>query len=309
MSSVSSIDLTFDWEDLQLAGTLHLPAEPGPHPTVVMAQGSGPTDRTSGGYFTHIQRAFLGRAIATFAFDKPGCGESTGDWRNYGLHGRASQLETAIRVAGEHPATDAEKIGLWGHSQGGWLVQMLVGRRAPLAFAVASSAPSISVAEQISYDCENALRDAGFTNHDVAAGLEHVRSTNAAAVEGLSFDDVITTIVEPAAEQVWFVTLPTIDDAGDWNHLQLLLTEPHDPVTALEQARCPVLVVYGGRDRLLPPWQGARESGRALERSTTTDATVTVFPTGDHRLRNPTSETFVDGYLDTIANWAADRVS
>ena len=113
-SSGSSIDITFDWEDLRLAGTLQVPAGPGPHPAVVMAQGSGPADRTSGGYFTHIKRSFLERGIAAFAFDKPGCGESTGDWRNYGLLGRASQLEMAIHAVGRHSAVDASKIGVFG---------------------------------------------------------------------------------------------------------------------------------------------------------------------------------------------------
>lgn len=48
-----------------------------------MLQGSGPADRTSDGYFTPIQDALLARGIGTCAFDKPGCGESTGDWREY----------------------------------------------------------------------------------------------------------------------------------------------------------------------------------------------------------------------------------
>ncbi len=39
-------------------------------------------------------------------------------------------------------------VGIWGQSQGGWLVHMLAGRMSDLSFAIAKSGPSINAATQ-----------------------------------------------------------------------------------------------------------------------------------------------------------------
>ncbi|WP_367281743.1 alpha/beta hydrolase family protein [Ilumatobacter sp.] len=171
VATPEQIDIQFAWGGLALAGSLHLPSGAGPHPAVVMAQGSGPADRDSGGYFEPIRRTFLDRGIATFAFDKPGCGASTGDWRHYGLAGRADQTVAALDLTRNHAAVDPERVGIWGHSQGGWLVQMLAGRPIELAFAIASSAPTIGVQDQILYDVEHTLRDHDHGDRDVGDAL------------------------------------------------------------------------------------------------------------------------------------------
>ena len=68
-----------------------------------------------------------------------------------------------------------------------------------------------------------------------------------------------------------------------------------------------MLAVYGGLDPLLPPWQGAEQSGRALAAAASTDVTVAVFPLGDHRLQDPDTEQFVDGYLNLLGDWTVKR--
>ena len=138
-------DLEFAWNGLTLAGTLHLPSSAEPHLAVLMMQGSGPSDRDCGGYFTPIRQAFLNRQIATFAFDKPGCGSSTGNWREHALEGRADQARAALELLRRHSALDADSVGIWGQSQGGWLVQLLASELPDLSFAIANSGPSISV--------------------------------------------------------------------------------------------------------------------------------------------------------------------
>ncbi|MEE8407032.1 MAG: alpha/beta hydrolase, partial [Acidimicrobiia bacterium] len=111
--------VAFDWNGLTLVGTLHLPDADRLHPVVVMIQGSGPSDRTSNGYFPAIRDAFLMRGIGTFAFDKPGCGESTGDWRDYALEARADQVIAAVNEVCLSSRVAVEQVGVWGQSQGG----------------------------------------------------------------------------------------------------------------------------------------------------------------------------------------------
>lgn len=309
MAMSKEIRLSFGWAGLELAGSLHVPQSAGPSPAVLMAQGSGATDRDSGGYFEPIRAAFLERGIATFAFDKPGCGESSGDWRNYGLKGRAEQIVAGLEVVRNHSTIDGEQVGIWGHSQGGWLVQLLVGQRIHVAFAIASSAPTITVREQILYDCEQTLRDCGYDEIEIQEALALTRDIHRAADDGARFETVVSTLVEPVRDRSWYVDYPAITDANDWQHLRLLIGEPFEPVVALGRAECPFLAVYGELDRLLPARRGAEETDRALTEAGNPDATVVVFPLGDHRLQDLETGEFVDGYLDLLGEWTSRRVA
>ena len=49
MPETTQHDFTFAWGDIDLAGTLHLPTSPPPHPVVLMLQGSGSADRDADG--------------------------------------------------------------------------------------------------------------------------------------------------------------------------------------------------------------------------------------------------------------------
>lgn len=303
-----SLELTFRWDGETLVGSLRLPRGAGPHPAVIMAQGSGPADRGSGRFFGPIADTFVDQGVATFAFDKPGCGRSSGDWRQYGLSGRADQLVVAIDLIRDHPEIDGQRVGLWGHSQGGWLTQMLAGRPVDLAFAVANSAPTIGVPEQILYDARQTMGGDGFDEDETEEALDLVRALRQAAMDGTDFESMVAELLEPSRDRSWFASFPPIDDAGDWTHLSLLVSDPYEPVSALAGVECPFLAVYGALDPLLPPWQGMEESGRALGEAPTTDATVVVFPNGNHRIQVPGTETFVDGYLDLLGRWVSDRV-
>jgi len=300
-------DLAFVWGDLNLAGTLHLPASEGPHPAVLMMQGSGPVDRDSDGYFPPIREAFLSRGIATFAFDKPGCGESTGDWRDYGLEGRADQALAALQLLREHSAIDAERVGIWGQSQGGWLVQMLAGRVQDLSFAIANSGPSISVVQQDLYGCEHRMRSQGHPEHEIGQALTFIGKLHRAAKQGTDYPSVEAQFLSDARGEAWYGYI-TIDDAEDWRLVRRFVGETHDPTDAMSRIRCPFLAIYGGLDVLLPAWQSAEESGRALGQAGNTDATIVVFPQGDHRIRDASTGDFVIGYLDLLGDWAARRV-
>ncbi|MCP3974193.1 MAG: alpha/beta fold hydrolase [bacterium] len=185
---------------MRLAGALHLPSSDERCPAVLMMQGSGPADRDSDGYFPPIQEAFLERGIATFAFDKPGCGESTGDWRDYGLEARADQALSALEALRSEAGIDPQRVGIWGQSQGGWLVQMLASRLPDLAFAIANSGPSITVPEQIVYDCVHTLRSLGHSDDEVAKSVAFVESLRSAALRGMDFSTVEARFLEPVRQ-------------------------------------------------------------------------------------------------------------
>ncbi len=300
-------ELSFVWDGQTLAGTLHLPEGDGPHPVVLMMQGSGDADRDCDGYFPPIRNAFLGAGLGTYAFDKPGCGDSTGDWRRYGLEDRAKQVLDALQILRDDASIAGDRVGVWGQSQGGWLAQIVAGRDSQLCFAISNSGPSITVAEQNLYGCEHAMRELGHSEDEIGEALVFVERLHDAARRRLDFAALESEILSEARTQSWY-GYATIDSPEDWAFGSELAQEDYEPLEAVALVRCPFLAVFGGRDVLVPAWRGAEEVGNALHRAGNPAATVVVFPDGDHRIGAASSDGFVPGYLDLISDWAARRL-
>jgi pimeloyl-ACP methyl ester carboxylesterase len=298
----------FLWGDVRLAGTLHLPPAPPPHPVVLMLQGSGPADRDSGGYFPPIRETFLSRGIATYSFDKPGIGGSSGDWRRYALAGRTDQALAAIALLREHEAIDAQRVGVWGQSQGGWLVQMLAARLPNLAFAIANSGCAIGVAEQDRYGCEHTMRAEGKSEEQIERALAFINALHAAALRGDTYASVERQLLTSSRGESWYGYL-SVEGEEDWEGMSRFVTERYEPTEALAQARCPFLALFGALDVLAPAWKSAEIYSRSLHEAGNQDATIVVFPQGNHRILVAETGEFVPGYLDLLGDWAARRVA
>lgn len=307
MASLQQQDIVFGWDTIALAGTLHLPAGPPPHPAVLMLQGSGAADRDADGYFVPLREAFLRRGIAVFSFDKPGCGASTGDWREYALQGRTGQALAALDALRAHAALDPARIGIWGQSQGGWLVQILAARLPALPFAIANSGAAIGVEAQDRAGCAHTMRAEGKSEEDIASALAFIDAVHAAARRGEEYATVEPTLIGPARGQSWYGYL-TFDEAAHWAGTRRFVAERYDPEATLRDVRCPLLAIFGARDVLVPAWESAMIYDRALRATGNQDTTLMIFPQGNHRIRNEETGEFCTGYLDLLGDWAASRV-
>ncbi len=306
-------ELEFSWQGLTLTGTLTLPDVGGPdgggpHPVVLMLQGSGPADRHCDGYFAPIAETFLARGLATYAFDKPGCGRSTGDWRDHPLLARADQAVAAIAALRGDTTIDADRVGVWGQSQGGWLAQILASGNLDLIFAIANSGPSIGVVDQNLYAIEHTMIDEGRPAEAIEAALAFLDRVQGAASAGQDGETINRELVLPVEQEPWYQELYGGSTAEDWAFLWRLVEEDYRPTEVLSRVDCPFLAIYGGADLLVPAWRGAEESGRALVAGGAADATVVVFPTANHRIKEQGADRFVPGYLTLLGDWAAARL-
>ena len=308
MSGTARHDIALAWHGITLAGTLHLPPAPPPHPAILMLQGSGPADRDADGYFPPIRDAFLRRGIATLAFDKPGCGGSTGDWRDYALAGRTDQSLAMLDWLRAHSAIDPARVGVWGQSQGGWLVQRLAARLPDLACAVANSGAAIGVEAQDRAGCAGTMRAAGKTEAEITHALAFIDALHAGALRGDDYAAVEAELLAPARVQAWYGYL-ALDDAADWAGFSRFVAERYAPEEALRRIRCPLLAVFGARDVLVPAWESAAIYDRALGEAGNRDVTLAIFPQGNHRIRIEETGAFCPGYLDLLGDWVARRVA
>lgn len=119
------IDMTVIADDaVPLAGTLTLPAGPGPHPAVLLLHGSGPLDRDGNtarlrmDLGAPLAAALAAKGIATLRYDRRGAGGTPGDWRATGFTDNRRDAAAALSALAERPDIQADAIGVLGHSEG-----------------------------------------------------------------------------------------------------------------------------------------------------------------------------------------------
>lgn len=295
----------FEVSGASLAGTLHLPGGQGPFPAMVMLHGSGAADRESGGFFPPIRAAFLDAGVGVLSWDKPGVGESSGDWRARTLFDRADEALAAIAWLRGQPGVDSGRVGVWGHSQGGWVGPLTASQSDP-AFLVINSGPGIGVDAQDLYGVEHTLRAAGGSDVEVAEARAFTRAVHEAARRGYPFEDVAERLLRPA-EGTPAGDYFAVDGPEFWGFLVVNAQRPYDPVAALEQVRSPVLANFGELDRLVPVAESVRIFEEALAKAGNADVTIRVYPGADHRIRVGEPPAFAEGYLPEMAAWVAAR--
>jgi hypothetical protein len=292
MTSDSRLELEADSGGVRLAGSLWVPtgdAVAG----VLMHPGSGPSDRDNDWFFPPIRRHLLEAGIAVCSFDKRGVGGSEGSWLEAGIEEQADDLLAALGVfATEYPGLP---IGLFGHSQGGWVVVEAASRSLPVAFVIPSSGGGASPARQERYSLANKVTAGQETaealaTYDAVVEVIRERPTLGAGVARLE------------AEGVPYRNLPGLDFMFEDEAIWRLCAEifAYDPAPALARITAPVLGLLGAADKVNPP----EESLAAFRVAVREDLLeVEVFPDGDHRLQHGDPPRFVDGYLDRIASF------
>ena len=103
----------------------------GPLPAVIAVLGSGPAPRC---YSLSRAREWARLGYAVLIYDKRGSGASGGDWQTSSLDDLADDVVAADRFLRGRRDIRADRIGLWAHSQGGWIAPRAIARGADVAF-------------------------------------------------------------------------------------------------------------------------------------------------------------------------------
>ncbi len=144
--------------DIELAGELYLPEEPGKHPAVVFMHGGGNDyELLMSGPRYHASR--LARCgFAALLYDKRGTGKSGGVFHESSYDDFITDAGNAARFLLGRKEIDSTKIGVYGGSEGGRLTPLVAVRFPFISFAVSVSGPIGRVADQATYNIRYALR-------------------------------------------------------------------------------------------------------------------------------------------------------
>jgi dienelactone hydrolase len=141
--------------DTVLDGTVVAPRVPGRYPAVVFVHGAGRGSRSA----LIDQADYLASVgIVALVYDKRTVGYS---FANRAFDLLAEDAVAAVRLLRERPEVDPDRVGLWGVSEGGWVVPIAAARSSDVAFAILVSAPNVSPESQAAWAFDDHLRRMG----------------------------------------------------------------------------------------------------------------------------------------------------
>lgn len=264
-----------------------------------MHPGSGSSDRDNDVYFPPIREHLLEAGIAVCSFDKRGVGGSTGRWQDAGIIEQADDLLACVAALRSDRAVP-KPVGLFGHSQGGWIVVEAAGRSPEIAFVVANSGPGVTPVEQERYSHRAYLRDGGVSDSEMLEALEPFGDLVEALRRGATYEDLRRQLESAQLPAVYrtrdLILFP--DDEELWSFLLRIFD--YDPRPALERIRVPVLALFGADDRLVPIEESVAAYREAVQPEL---LTVAAFPRADHRIQTGDPPRLADGYLEKLTSF------
>jgi len=287
-------DLRVEHDGVSLAASY----SPAGGTAIVALHGAGEGTRDSPLY-GHLHELLPPVGIGVVTFDRRGEGESTGD----STRGRFDlQVEDALAII---DALDAQRVGLWGISQGGWIGPLAAATSERVAFLVLVASTGVTPSEQMMYAVERQLRLAGYGDDVVARALElrrrfedwvHVRAPE--PDEQLAAE-LWAGVDEPWWSQVWLP--PTLLDEES---CRLWIEEmDFDPRPVFERVRVPTLLFYGEADSWTPV-EPSVEAWRAARRD---EVEIVVIPEAEHDLTLPDG-TLAPEYRQTLVAWLVRQI-
>jgi pimeloyl-ACP methyl ester carboxylesterase len=295
--SVREISVTSD--GTRLAGTVWSP--PVVRLAVLLHPGSGPSDRDNDDLFPPIREMLLSRDVAVASFDKRGVGGSAGDWREAGIEQQARDVVAAAGAV--RSLVPHVPFGLFGHSQGGWVV-LEAAEMCGADWVITNSGPAVTPLRQESFSAGATLRAHGLDDATVAKKVQLAQHIWHQAVSGASFASYQEWKSERRAEVQALTDLGVFipDDAGSWRLLAML--GEYDPRDRLAALAVPLLALFGSHDDVVP----VAESLAVLTAAVAPQLLhVAVVPGGNHRIRLRDGS-FAPGYLEAISDFLTDRM-
>jgi pimeloyl-ACP methyl ester carboxylesterase len=311
-SSYTREVIRFESRQFKVVGDLHLPDPGKRQPVIIWVHGDGPARRSLSGMPNLIMKSFLDTGFACFYYDKPGYGESTGEFsRGKLFEERAAILIDAVKALKNHPAVDPAQIGLWGISQAGWVMPLAAAATEDIAFMIAISCAGTDSLEQSAYLVEKQVLCEGYGEEEA----KKVRQYYSQRARARNYEEYLE-----AAE---YLDKNPVISAMRWGGIKSEeqfspMPENHqifyNPMADVEKMTIPVLAVYGDRDTQVDPFQAKNAYEQALKKGGHPLSRVEIFRGADHGIilsktgclkeqRERRSAEYAPGYVDLMVIW------
>ncbi len=296
-------EISFANAKLNLAGSIILPRGSGPFPFVVFTHGSGEETREESRALAYY---FALHGIGGLIYDKRGTGKSGGkDWQDT-FDNYANDAIAAAEFLSGQAFVKRNMVGIYGHSQGGWIVPLALSKTAIFSFGIMSAANAVSPVEQTLDAGDEELKLLGMDESTIKEVRAFRKLKYDVGVGGGDVRHYERRMLPEAEKKPWFkYTGGRLPGGTFWKANGF-----YDPRPALERIKCPVLMVYGEFDI-------STNTARNLPLMTNYlaghDAEFMSFPANHWMMevnsKNSTKaqalriKKFPDGYPDALVEW------
>ena len=317
--------------DVNIGGTLVLPATEAKNPLVILISGSGIQDRdeTIVGFkpFKVIADSLAGEGIASFRYDDRGTGHSTGVFSDATIDTLVSDIDAVIEYfKNEAPHPFSEFI-LLGHSQGGIVGTKAAAENKSITSLILMASPMVPLKDVINEQISILNKAMGKSDTDIANTLVFQEQVYEAVRTDEGWDDVKYAFTELFKSEVAKLpeaqrnTINDVDGLANTQYKQQI--EPirtpqmrsllfYDPAVDLQELKIPVLAIYGGKDI-----QVSEKQNKPIAEKTCAGAnlncTFKTFPRANHLFQKATTgmpaeytllpKSFLDGFTESITEW------
>lgn len=245
-------DITIKNGQISLEGTLTFSVNPttdqsATTPLVIFVAGSG--EQLRGTIIDDYIQALPYKGIATFIYDKRGCGESTGDYTNASFDDLASDLVAVVNALQKEKSINRDKIALIGIDQAGYIMP-LAAEKLPnkLRCIISLSGTTDNMQNSELYACASRMSADGFLTPEIVAATQYQQAMFdflANKTDSSAFQKVF----EASKDAVW-INYVTPFDKKEYINLWRK-TYLFSPENSLQKINIPFLAIYGENDILI----------------------------------------------------------
>ena len=306
-------EMTFFSQKFTIVGDLRMPEEGEAFPVILMIHGSGQATRNGAVPFNPMIEIFLRHGYAVLSWDKPGSGMSEGALDPaYETTENAQIIVDAIEALKENPSIDLTTVGLWGISQGGWIIPKTLTKTDKISFMIVVSGGGEDGIDQGAYYVSRRLECEGGSAEDVAK-VEQYWSVMNKATEYDEYKEACEILLDIPG--LYENTGLIKNEENNWSPWSREWDAFFDPREVLRTTTIPVLAFFGELDKNVDPVQGFEAYEESLSAAGNPDYQVVMIEGAGHILMpaetgcvgEPSGTEYMPEYLDTLEIWIQAR--
>lgn len=233
-------------------------------PVVVFQQGSGPhafdgyEQEAWGPHKFYIEDVLLELGYALLYCNKRGLGNSTGNWRQNSFEGRADDAYAAVTFLKTLAFVDTSRIGVSGHSQGGWIAQIVASQHDDIAFVLSLAGPTVGVQEQVDDHDKSSFICQGISGDKLEKKIEKRKKSLSKSAQLGRKSGII----------------------GSAKHWYLI--HDYDNDKAIKSLKCPTLLLFGEFDINVDPNLNIEHLKKIYDNEIPENISYKIMPQGNH---------------------------
>jgi dienelactone hydrolase len=183
----------------------------------------------------------------------------------------------AVEALRQRKHIDRSRVGLWGHSQGGWLALVAASKSASVAFVIDHSGMLVPAWRQELYRLAAEAEADSVPRGDISAALAFEEEMFEVGRSGAGWDSLAAKMRENSAAS-WMNLVYRPESLAELREIWLR-DFSFDPRPYGGHVRQPVLALFGGLDKSTPI-ESAANLANAMKQSP--NLSISFFPTANH---------------------------